>query len=150
MAGGGGTEPNLTPFIDLFSVLICFLLMSAAFLQLESVQVQIEQKPMLNPDVALENPPPPEPEDKKVKLTLSLSKTRILAKENEIERAFVITDTEVGSPELARLLESWHSRFGAKQTLVLQSGDAATYGQLIRLYDFVTHSGWPEVGINPY
>ena len=45
MAGGGGNEPNLTPFIDLFSVLVCFLLMTAAWLQLESLQVQIEKKP---------------------------------------------------------------------------------------------------------
>jgi biopolymer transport protein ExbD len=43
MAGGGGSEPNLTPFIDLFSVLICFLLMTAAWLSLEAFPVQIEK-----------------------------------------------------------------------------------------------------------
>jgi biopolymer transport protein ExbD len=36
MGGGGGHEPNLTPLIDLFSVLIVFLLLTAA---LDSVGV---------------------------------------------------------------------------------------------------------------
>ena len=63
MAGGGGNEPNLTPFIDLFSVLICFLLMTAAWLQLESMQTNIEKATTSS---APSSPPPEnKPEEKR-------------------------------------------------------------------------------------
>lgn len=151
MAGGGANEPNLTPFIDLFSVLICFLLMTAAWIQLESMQVSIEKKPMLNPDMASDVPPPPEePKKPETKLALHLKLNQILAKENELERVIPVSGLGVDTPQLSALLTDWRARFGEKQVLVIHAGDKATYGQLIRLYDVVIRSGWPEVGINPY
>lgn len=150
MAGGGGNGPNLTPFIDLFSVLICFLLMTAAWTQLESVQVQIEEKPKVNPDVSAASPPPPEPPEKKVQLSLNIHKDKVVAKEDQKETSFPVTGSDVSSPALQRLLSEWRGRFKESQTLILQSSEQATYGQLIRLYDVVSHSGWPNVAVSPY
>ena len=65
MSGGGGNEPNLTPLIDLFSVLIVFLLMTASWIQLDSLQVQVEQKAPSNPSEPISEPKPDEPPDKK-------------------------------------------------------------------------------------
>ncbi|MBX2986979.1 MAG: biopolymer transporter ExbD [Bdellovibrionaceae bacterium] len=150
MAGGGGNEPNLTAFIDLFSVLICFLLMTAAWIQLESFQIQIEEKPKLSPDVASDVPPPPEPPEKKVKLTLTLHKDRVIAREDQLEKSFPVNGLVVRSEPLAALVSNWRQRFKADQMLILNSGHQATYGQLIRLYDLVNLLGWSEVAISPY
>lgn len=150
MAAGGGSEPNLTPFIDLFSVLVCFLLMTAAWIQLESVQVQVEKKPKLNPDQSIEQPSPDEPEKPVTKLSLVIDEGKILARENERERSFRINGLDVYTPELESTLKEWRGRFDQKQVIVLHTQGKATYGQLIRLYDIVSKSGWPEVGINPY
>jgi len=150
MAAGGSNEPNLTPFIDLFSVLICFLLMTAAWTQLESVQVQIEEKPKINPvDVADETPPPP-PDAKKIKLTLHLQSDRIQIKENEQVRMVSVNGMDVSGGGLRAVLESWKGRLPDDQVIVIESGEKATYGQLIRLYDVVTQSGWSNVAISPY
>ncbi len=150
MAAGGGHEPNLTPFIDLFSVLICFLLMTAAWTQLESFQVQVEQKPKLNPDLTSETPPPEKEEKKKVSLSLLLKGNAILARQDERSREFMIRGQSIATPELRTQLEAWKNQFGNEQALVIHTEGEATYGQLVQLYDFVNYIGWSQVTINPY
>lgn len=152
MAGGGGNEPNLTPLIDLFSVLIVFLLMTASWLQLESLQVQVEQKA---PPSTTDNPPPvtpPQEEDKekKVKLNLRLFADRVVAHEDEKETVYQATHEKPGDASLMSLLKDWKSRFPKNNNIIINTDSSASYGQLIRLYDFVVSSGWSEIGINPY
>ena len=71
MAGGGAPQPagrgsrksvdfqiNLIPMIDLLSVLISFLLMSAEWTQIARIEVQQA------PNLPSEEPPPPEEEER--------------------------------------------------------------------------------------
>lgn len=150
MAAGGGSELNLTPFIDLFSVLICFLLMTAAWIELDSFQVQVEQKPKLNADQTVETPLPDENKKKEVQLSLHLERDKIIAFEDEIRSEFAIKDLDVNSPELKTLLNGWKTRFTDQHRVILHSAQLATYGQLIHLYDLLNYSGWTEIAINPY
>ena len=85
MAAGGGNEPNLTPFIDLFSVLVCFLLMTAAWVQLESMPTSIEKTTAGEPPATPPDQPPPE---KKTALAISMFMDKVILKENEIENSF--------------------------------------------------------------
>ncbi len=148
MASGGGHEPNLTPLIDLFSVLIVFLLMTASWLQLESVQVQVEQK-----SSSSEAPTPPpmakNDDEKKVKLSLVLYSDRVVAQEDNLEVVFGASKKIPGSPKLLDKLKEWKQKYPTNN-IVISSESTASYGQLIRLYDFVSSSGWSEIGINPY
>lgn len=149
MAAGGGNEPNLTPLIDLFSVLIVFLLMTASWLQLESLQVQVDQKP-----TPTETPPQPvadeKPNDeKKIKLTLKLFSDRVIAQEDSTEFVFGASKKIPGDLPLLEKLKEWKQKY-PDNNIIISSDTTASYGQLIRLYDFVSSSGWSEIGINPY
>lgn len=147
MAGGGGSEPNLTPFIDLFSVLICFLLMTAAWIQLETMPSSVEKPKTTNESTPIE-PPPPE-DEKKAKLAVSLFSDRVVLKENEEET--VIPNNALGLEEarIAAILSMWRSKFPDKKDITLNTEANVFYGDMIRMYDFLILSDWPEVGINP-
>ena len=149
MAGGGGTEPNLTPFIDLFSVLICFLLMTAAWLQLESLQVTIEKAPDPNA-AAMASPPPPEKEDKKpIKLSVHIFTEKLVTKENDKERTIQTVGGPFDQEQLKEQLAAWKKSYPDKRDIVLHSEGKDPYGTVIQLYDFLTAHDFPDVGINP-
>lgn len=150
MAAGGSNELNLTPFIDLFSVLICFLLMTAAWIELDSFQVQVEQKPKVNADQSVDTPAPDESKKKEVQLSLHLQRAKIIAFEDETRSEFIINNLDLNSPELKTLLANWKARFTNQHRVVLHTAEQATYGQLIHLYDLLNYSGWTEIAINPY
>lgn len=147
MAGGGGNEPNLTPFIDLFSVLICFLLMTAAWLQLESMQTNIEKAT----SASSPSSPPPEnkPEEKKVQLSVMIYSDRVVAKEDDRETVIQNGAEGVDKSALQALLAQWKSRFPEKRDVVLTSDKSAVYGDLISMYDFLIEADFPDVGISP-
>lgn len=147
MAGGGGSEPNLTPFIDLFSVLICFLLMTAAWIQLESMPSSIEK-------TTTSNTPPPESSDpvkdeKKVSLAVTVFTDKITLKENDEELTVKNIGTEFDKDKLQAEFLKWRSRYPVKKDVVLNTDQGITYGDLIKMYDFLVASDWPDVGINP-
>lgn len=151
MAGGGGNEPNLTPFIDLFSVLVCFLLMTAAWIQLESLQVQVDKKPP-EPTASTEpsTPPPPEDKEKKIKLSVQLFADKIVAKEDDQEFTILNAADGVNKQELESLLTGWRQKYPLKKDLVLNTDASVTYGAMIRLYDLMVATDWPDIAINPY
>lgn len=147
MAGGGGSEPNLTPFIDLFSVLICFLLMTAAWIQLESMPSSIEK-------TTTSNTPPPESSDpvkdeKKVSLAVTVFTDKITLKENDEELTVKNIGTEFDKDKLQAEFLKWRSRYPVKKDVVLNTDQGITYGDLIKMYDLLVASDWPDVGINP-
>ena len=148
MAGGGGSEPNLTPFVDLFSVLICFLLMTAAWLQLESMQVQIEKKPEASSSMDT-TPPPPKDDSKKISLSVFMYTDKVIAKENEKETKIFNTDKGLDQEGLSRILQLWRTKYPEKKDLVLNTDAKVPYGAMIRMYDLFIASDWPDVGINP-
>lgn len=148
MAGGGGNEPNLTPFIDLFSVLICFLLMTAAWIQLESMPTTIEKKPT----DAIADAPAPEPEKddkKKTKLEVILDKNKVVLKEDELATDVNNADGSFDKDRIQPILAKWRAKYPEKKDVVLSSESSVTYGDLIHMYDLLIISDWPDVGINP-
>lgn len=149
MSAGGSNEPNLTPFIDLFSVLICFLLMTAAWIQLEAVSVQVEK--VVPPDAsAMDTSPPPEtPPEKKTKLTVFLYKEKIVLLEDEAQTEVPNTAGNWNVNLIQQKLADWRSKFPDKKDIILSTEATVSYGQMIKMYDFLVQSNWPEVGINP-
>lgn len=148
MSAGGSNEPNLTPFIDLFSVLICFLLMTSAWIQLESMPSSIEA-PKKEDGPAEFAPPPPPNNEKKTKLAVSVYPDRVILKENENEIPVFSSSTGFNKEQIKTVLEQWRGRFPEKKDIVLNTEAGVTYGSLIKMYDLLVASDWPDVGINP-
>lgn len=146
MSGGGGNEPNLTPFIDLFSVLICFLLMTAAWVQLESMPTSIEKT---TTSEASPTDSPPVNDEKKVSLAVTVFKDRVILKENEVETVIPNVGSDFGKDRIQSLLATWRQRFPQKKDVVLNTDASVLYGDMIKMYDLLVASDWPDVGINP-
>ncbi|NUN05285.1 MAG: biopolymer transporter ExbD [Bdellovibrio sp.] len=147
MSGGGGNEPNLTPFIDLFSVLICFLLMTAAWVQLESMPTSIEKT--TTSEAPPTEAPPPVNDEKKVSLAVTVFKDRVVLKEDEIETVVPNLGGDVAKDRIQTLLGTWRQRFPKKKDVVLNTDASVLYGDMIKMYDLLVASDWPDVGINP-
>ncbi|MBL7544024.1 MAG: biopolymer transporter ExbD [Bdellovibrionaceae bacterium] len=147
MAGGGGSEPNLTPFIDLFSVLICFLLMTAAWIQLDSMPSSIE-KATAGPTPPVDMVTPPN-DEKKISLSVTVYSDKILLKENDRELFVQNIGSQFDKEKLKLEFERWRMAYQDKKDVVLNTDALVTYGDLIKMYDLLVASDWPDVGINP-
>ena len=149
MSSGGSSEPNLTPFIDLFSVLVCFLLMTAAWIQLETMPTTIEKAPPANANTAEPSAGDDKKDEKKIKLEVVLSKEKTVLKENDIQQEIVNNPEGFNSPQIQSVFVQWKTKYPEKRDVVLSSEASATYGDLIKMYDLLIISKWPDVGINP-
>jgi len=107
-SGGGGKKSvdfqlNLVPMIDLLSVLISFLLMSAVWTQI--ARIEVKQSPNLPSDE-----PPPEQEEEKLDLNIIIKSTGYsLTKKGgqvirEIEKTGDEYDTEALTEELKKVV----------------------------------------------
>lgn len=149
MSGGGGSEPNLTPFIDLFSVLVCFLLMTAAWIQLETMPTTIEKAPPANANTAQPSAGDDKKDEKKIKLEVVLSKDKTVLKENDVQQEVANNSEGFNANQIQSVFAVWRSKYPEKKDVVLSSESSATYGDLIKMYDLLIISKWPDVGINP-
>ncbi len=145
MAAGGGNEPNLTPFIDLFSVLVCFLLMTAAWLQLESLGTSIDKATASD---STDFTPPP-PSEKKVNFTVTLEKDKVVLREDMSVINVANVSGEMNKQAIRTNLEKWKGRFPDRRDVTLNTASGVRYGALITMYDLLIDTGWPDVGINP-
>ena len=145
MAAGGGNEPNLTPFIDLFSVLVCFLLMTAAWIQLEVIPTNMEKATAAEPSP--DTPPPSD--EKKVKLYVDVAESQVVMREDD--HGVVIPNREgaIDDDSVKRALAEWKVRFPDRKDVVLNTEAKVQYGQMIKMYDLLISSDFSEVGINP-
>lgn len=146
--GGGGNEPNLTPFIDLFSVLICFLLMSAAWIQLEVMPSNIE-KATSSDAPAAEQPPPPLDDEKKVQLAVEMAPQMVVFKEDQKLIGVPYQANKMDAEAVKRVLQQWKERYPDKKDVVLNTEAQVMYGEMIKMYDLLVAGEFPDVGINP-
>ena len=155
MSGGGGGggknsvnfELNLVPYIDLMSTLICFLLMTAVFQEMESMQSNAPPKATSEmPDKP--QPPPPPDQPKKVVLTVALGtdKTDI----SEDDKVTSIPHLG-GNPDVDRLVlafRDWKTRFPDRTDVLLATDNQAKYKHLVLMMDTLIAERFPDVGIN--
>ena len=146
--GGGkrnvNVELNLVPFIDLFSTLICFLLLTAVYQELESVSAGAA------PTLAQTNQPnePPPPPEKKVQLSVSLLMDHLELGEDDVVTKI---DHVAAAPDYERfgdVIKAWHVKYPDRKDLVLNTDSRAPYKFLIGLMDTLITDRFPDVGIN--
>ena len=150
MPGGGGKsanfELNLVPFIDLFSALICFLLMTAAWQNLEVVSTGTPPKAMDRRDEA-DSSNPQKLVEKSVALSVTLYYDRVDLAENEQVRSFPHLAGAIDVGRMKTTLDDWHRRHPQKKDVLLSTENRAPYKHLITLMDRLIDAGFPEVGI---
>ncbi len=149
MPGGGksaNVELNLVPFIDMFSVLICFLLMTAAWNGLESINTGAPPKSL---DLRDDNdpPPPPKPEKPKAALTVTLYTDRIDVGEDNKTQSLRHVNGQPDYEKLSQALADWKRRYPDRKDLILATENRAPYKHLIQLMDTFIAGDFPEVGI---
>ncbi len=149
--GGGGKsanfELNLVPFIDLFSALICFLLMTAAWQNLEVINTGAPPKAIDLRDENDEPTPMPKSDKPKVALVVTLYFDRLEVGEDAIVRSYPHI---AGTPDFQRLsmtLADWRKRFPDRKDVLLSTENRAPYKHLIKLMDTFILGEFPEVGI---
>lgn len=148
---GGGKksanfELNLVPYIDLMSTLICFLLMTAIWQELDAMSSN--SPPKATSEASDSTPPPPPDKEKKVMLTLSLG----IDKTDMIEDEKISTiPHSAGEPNVERLviqLKEWKSKFPDRKDIILATDNRAKYKHLVLMMDTLIAEKFPDVGIN--
>lgn len=143
MAGGGAPAPsggsgkksvdfqlNLVPMIDLLSVLISFLLMSAVWTQI--ARIEVKQSPNLPSDE-----PPPEQEEEKLSLSILIKSSGYTVTKKggqvikEIERQGEAYDVKA----LAEVLKQMGVEHPENEEVTVTSEDSVPYQELITVMD---------------
>jgi biopolymer transport protein ExbD len=142
MSGGGSSEENLnlTPFIDLFSVLVIFLISTAVWQQLSSLSTNIENS------TSSDNPVPKEKEVS-LSITLLADKVQLLESEKTTDIPYLPTQ-EIDRERLKSSVETWRTRFPDKKDVTLNTANTVAYGKMIAVFDIVVGAGFPNVGVN--
>lgn len=149
--GGGksaNVDLNLVPFIDLFSTLVCFLLMTAQWQELDVMRNAAPPKAASEMPPDQVQPPPPEDEKKKVILTVALGiqKTEI-AEDDQIQIFPNIGD----APDKERLIAAlriWKEKYPDRKDLILVTDSKAKYKYMIQMMDTLIESKFPDVSVN--
>ncbi|MGF1509106.1 MAG: ExbD/TolR family protein [Myxococcota bacterium] len=141
MAGGGGVpeggnngkksvdfQLNLVPFIDLLSVLISFLLMTAVWTQVARIEVR------QMPNQPSEEPPPEEEEQLNLSLLIKSSGYTVSAKNaviKDIEKVGESYDLDA----LSEVLKQIKTEYQSNKDIIVTSEDTVPYQELITVMD---------------
>jgi biopolymer transport protein ExbD len=145
MGGGGGkrnvnVELNLVPFIDLLSTLICFLLITAVWQQIQVISTNTSAT------TSSDNPSPAD--DKKVDLSVSLLLDHIEASEGPNSTKIPYVNGEPDYQTLLKILDGWKAKYPDRNDVTLHSDSQAMYKYLIKLMDTAAEAHFEDVGIN--
>lgn len=134
-------ELNLTPFIDLFSTLVVFLLLTAVWLQINSLSTNVENTKDTNSASR----------DAKVSLAVTILKNKIEMSEDDKATQLPLELTSKGlldSKSLIKELNEWRQRYPKRKDIVLNTQNEIPYSYMIQVFDVLVGQGWSDVGVN--
>lgn len=148
-SGGGkgrnvNTELNLVPVIDLMSVLITFLLLTAVWTQISMMQIGSSQYGKKNEDQDLPTPPPPLAD---LVLKLDVKTTGYVLTVGQQVMSFPLINNEYDDSNLLAQLQKVKAQFPEKQDSVVSMEDTLTYDRLIRAMDAFLVAGFPKISV---
>jgi biopolymer transport protein ExbD len=153
MAGGGSKDDlNLVPFIDLFSVLICFLIMTAVWNQVESLSTNADNVTSSDGAAAKEDP-----NKRKENLTVTILKDRVELAESVTQGSRVLTEknykirnlgTAIDTEKMSKVLDVWRQKYPEKKDIILNTENTIVYNEMIKAFDLMVGKGFPDVGVN--
>ena len=131
---------NLTPFVDLFSVLVVFLLMTAVWTQIAALSTDVEN--------TTSNSDPNHTPPKKVVLSATLTGDHIDLKEDEAVQAIPVMGGDFDVTQLQAILKVWRTKYPDRKDIILNSEDKVPYKTMIKVFDTMVGNDWPDVGVN--
>jgi len=143
LGGGkkGSMELNLVPFIDLLSTLICFLLVTAVWSQMEAISTNTGQ-------VTSNSSANPPPQEKKVDLSISLLLDHIEMAEGTKSVKIPHVGGQPNYEHMAQVLNEWKGRYPDRSDVNLFTDSQAPYAQLIKIMDSAIAAKFADVGVN--
>jgi len=146
-SGGSGRkktfEPNLVPFIDLMSVLITFLLITAVWTQVSMMQIGTS----LYSKKTQDTPPPPIPKDADVPLRVDVKPDgyKIILAKQTIQLPLIAGEfDDVG---LKAQLERAKQLYPEKTDGAIAVADELPYEKLIRGMDIMLNAGFSAISV---
>ncbi|MBX2811472.1 MAG: biopolymer transporter ExbD [Myxococcales bacterium] len=128
--------------IDLLSVLISFLLMSAVWTQI--ARIEVKQAPNVPSD---EIPPPEEKEKLELTVVISTSGYTITQKRGEVIREIEKGDDGYNTNALREVLKQVVVEFPDNEDVTVASEDNIPYEELITVMDICLDSNLPGIAI---
>lgn len=144
-SGGGKTvnvDLNIVPFIDLMSVCICFLLISAVWTQVSMIQIGSSIYGKRSSDE--EAKPPPRAEIP-FRLDIKTSGFVVVAGRNKVSIPMV--NGELNVPRLMEELAKVKQQYPDKTDCVVTVADEMPYEALIKGMDSLLQTGFAEISV---
>ncbi|MBX2996646.1 MAG: biopolymer transporter ExbD [Bdellovibrionaceae bacterium] len=145
-SGGGrkkNFEPNLVPFIDLMSVLITFLLITAVWTQVSMIQIGTS----IYGKKAENSPPPPVPQQADVVLKLDIRATSYVLTVAKQVINLPMQNGEYDDAGLVAQLQKAKQLYPAKNDGAIAMSDELPYERLIKGMDAFLESGFPQISV---
>lgn len=148
VSDGGGSKRessfdlNLVPFIDLMSVMITFLLITAVWTQVSMIKLGSSIYGKQNTD---ETPPPPPRADVPFRLDVKETGYRIIigSRKITVDKA----NGEYDKPELKKHLDNIKQAYPDKVDAVITVEEQLKYDFLIQGMDMLLQAGFPAVSV---
>ena len=136
-------ELNLVPFIDLFSCLICFLLMAAVWVQIGSISVSQSGQ-----GAPTEQTPE---EQQKINITIAITAQGFLITGNgqTLPGGDILKkDNQYDFERLGTKLKELKGEFPDKSDVIVQSEDSIQYQDLINTMDVCLANEFPNISVS--
>ena len=157
MAGGGGPpvpegsggkkavdfQINLIPMIDLLSVLISFLLMTAVWTQIAKIDVK------QTPNLPTDEPTPPQDQEEKLNLAILIKQTGYtVTKKGQVVKEIERRGEEHDNKTLTETLKQIYAEHGEDAREVqVTSEDKVPYQELITVMDICLEQGIDGISV---
>jgi biopolymer transport protein ExbD len=145
-SGGGGRktslEINLVPFIDLMSVLITFLLITAVWSQVSMIQIGSSIYGQKSTDS-----PPQKTPDIEVVLKVDVRATGYILTVGKDSFQFPLISKEYDDAGLLNKLKEAKARYPNKLDGAIAMSDELPYEQLIHAMDGYLKAGFPQISV---
>lgn len=133
-------ELNMTPFIGLFALLVCNLLLTAVWQSLTALQTNTEVSTASDA---------PQPDDKKqVTLSVTILRNGVEFAENSIGSKVPHDGQEIYVDGVKEKLAAWRIKYPERKDVVLNTENGVSYQMLVTVFDTLTGEGWPDVGVS--
>ena len=140
MAGGGGQyELNLTPYVDLMSTLIVFLLMTAVWNQISVLSTDTG-------GVTSSDSPANDPN--RVNLSLTVMPAYVELAENQTLTRIPHMSGKIDRQKLGDFLKSWKIKYPTRTDVILNTDNSVTYRMLITAFDELVGNEFSDVGVS--
>lgn len=141
MSGGGGQyELNLTPYIDLMSTLIVFLLMTAVWNQISVLSTDTGS--------TTSSDAPSKPDPNRVTLSVTIMPKYLEMAENSTVTRVPHVGGKIDRGHMGEVLKMWKQKHPDRTDVILNSENSVTYSMLIGTFDELVGNDFPDVGVS--